>query len=502
MFKYVDRFLDRITMYRLVLYFLTCLFLLSLILAYFNLLQVSFFGLMYSLVVLVFASYVFNRLSAKFFGIPENIESVYITAYILCLILAPPDQGQYVSVLWVLVGAAAVAQVSKYALNFRGKHIFNPAALGVFLVAVVLGQSATWWVGSTPLFLPLLFGVFLILRKLKRFSLALAFLAVSFLTTWFISGAGTALIFEQMMFSSATLFFVGVMLTEPVTMPPTRKKQIVYGALTGLFFSPAVHLGSLYFTPEMALLVGNIFSFAVSPKFRYALKLEGVSNLAKGIKQFAFSGKRFKFLPGQYMEWTLPVTQPDTRGNRRYLTIASSPTEKETLIGVRFYENPSAYKKSLQALPVSSEIMAGQLAGDFVLPRDANLKLAFLAGGIGVTPFRSMVKFLTDTKQKRDVVMLYATGTEEEIAYKEIWEEAKEAFGFKFDYALSGPSSDWSGLKGYVNKENILSMVPDYKERIFYVSGSVRMVEGAREALKNLGVKDSHIKTDFFPGLA
>lgn len=93
MFKYVDRFLDRITMYRLVLYFLTCLFLLSLIFAYFNFLQVSSFGLIYSLVVLVFASYIFNRLSAKFFGIPENIESVYITAYILCLILAPRTKG-------------------------------------------------------------------------------------------------------------------------------------------------------------------------------------------------------------------------------------------------------------------------------------------------------------------------------------------------------------------------------------------------------------------------
>ncbi|MBL8030328.1 MAG: RnfABCDGE type electron transport complex subunit D [Candidatus Doudnabacteria bacterium] len=502
MFKYIDHVLDRVTMYRLVLYFLVFIYCLSVVLALFGLLHIDAFGLLYSLAVLLVASFITNRISAKFFRVSENFESVYITALILSLVLVPPVSGQYLSVLWVLLGAAGFAQISKYAINYKGKHIFNPAAFGIFAVALFVAQPAVWWVGSTPLFLPLLVGCFLILRKLKKFLLAAGFLGATFGITWFVSGASVFLVTRQLFLSSSFLFFLGVMLTEPVTTPPTKIKQILYGMVTGVFFSPVVHVGNLYFTPEIALLLGNIFSFLVSPKFRYSLRLNSIEDLAKGIKQFSFSGRAFKFLPGQYMEWTLRVKRFDSRGNRRFLTIASSPTEQKTLIGVRFYENPSAFKSSLLSLLPGASVLAGQLAGEFVLPENKNIKLAFLAGGIGVTPFRSMLKYLVDKNERRNIVMLYGTGSEEEIAYREIWDEAGRKLGITIWYSLANPSKSWSGLSGYISRENILKAVPDYKDRVFYISGSQRMVEGAKEALFEMGVKRSKIKTDFFPGLA
>ena len=84
------------------------------------------------------------------------------------------------------------------------------------------------------------------------------------------------------------------------------------------------------------------------------------------------------------------------------------------------------------------EIMAGQLAGDFTLPRDKKKKLVFIAGGIGVTPFRSMVKYLSDRGEKRSVVLLYSNRTTAEIAYRDIFDEAARTIGLKTIYAITG----------------------------------------------------------------
>jgi len=190
---------------------------------------------------------------------------------------------------------------------------------------------------------------------------------------------------------TSILFFAFVMLTEPLTTPPTRARRIAYGALIGVLFAPGIHFGTIHSTPELALIVGNIFSYAISPKRKYILKLKSVQKFGADIYDFIFTADRkISFKPGQYMEWTLPATNPpaDTRGNRRYFTIASSPTELELHLGIRYYEPSSTFKKKLLALRSGDEfivsgtsdqsgkpsdnetIIAGQLSGDFTLPND------------------------------------------------------------------------------------------------------------------------------------
>ena len=134
--------------------------------------------------------------------------------------------------------------------------------------------------------------------------------------------------------------------------------------------------------------------------------------------------EKLKFKPGQYLEWTLPHEKIDNRGMRRYFTIASSPTEKDMIMGVKFYDKPSSYKQSLISLENQGIVVASQLAGDFTLPKDKNKKLIFIAGGIGVTPFRSMIKYLIDNNEKRDIVIFYSNKSFADIAYKEIFDEA------------------------------------------------------------------------------
>ena len=146
-------------------------------------------------------------------------------------------------------------------------------------------------------------------------------------------------------------------------------------------------------------MVGNVFSYVVSPKRRVVLKLKRKSKMAPDIVDFVFkSSQKLAFQPGQYMEFTLAHPHPDSRGNRRYFTLASSPTEDVVRLGIRFYQQGSSFKKALYRMDGRTKIVAAQIAGDFTLPADPQQKLVFIAGGIGITPFRSMLKYLLDSQ--------------------------------------------------------------------------------------------------------
>jgi ferredoxin-NADP reductase len=145
-------------------------------------------------------------------------------------------------------------------------------------------------------------------------------------------------------------------------------------------------------------------------------------------------------------------------------------------------------------------LVASQLAGDFVLPKNQKEKIVLVAGGIGITPFRSMIKYLIDTKQKRDIVLIYSNRESEDIVYKEVFDEAQNILGIKTVYAITDQKNP--AYTGRVDEHMIRSQIPDFKERHFYISGPRTMTLAFEHTLKNVGVKNSHIKIDFFPGFA
>jgi ferredoxin-NADP reductase len=293
------------------------------------------------------------------------------------------------------------------------------------------------------------------------------------------------------------------MLTEPLTTPPTRLLRLLYGALVGFLFAPNIHIGGFYLTPEIALLVGNVFSYAVSPKGRYMLTLVGIEQLATDTYDFVFKpDRRFSFNPGQYLEWTLGHHYPDDRGNRRYFTIASSPLEDKVRLGVKFYTPSSTFKHALAAMKVGDKISASHLSGGFVMPKDPKKKLVFIAGGIGVTPFRSMVGYLLDNKEKRPITFLYSNKTAADVAYKDVFDLAHKELGIKTLYALSNEKASVSGMyNGAIDAKLIAQEIPDYKECLFYLSGPHGMVDAFKKTLTDMGVSRFKIKSDFFPGL-
>ena len=492
-------------MYRLVLYILIALVCVASFLSYFSLVPSTPTFIIVSALVLVAVGRIANSLFSWAFDAPTNFESVYITALILALIMTP---AKSFSDLVVLSWAVTLAMLSKYVLSINRKHIFNPAAVGVVITGLVLGQPASWWVGTAWMAPFVAISGFLVIRKLRFYDLAWGFFMVVLVVSLFIAvihGNDLVTGISRIILDSFILFLGSIMVTEPLTMPPTSRLQMIYGGLVGLLSVPQVSLFAFSFSPEMALCVGNIFAYIVSPKEKLLLTLSKKVKIAKDSFEFAFTpAKKFAYTPGQYMEWTMPHPHADSRGTRRYFTLASSPTEETLLLGVKFSQNGSSYKKAFLSLNHQTPVVTGQLAGDFVLPKNPQQKLAFFAGGIGITPFRSMIKYLLDMKQSRDIVLCYSNKVADEIAYQDIFDAAEKKLGIKVVYTLTDKftvPSEWKGKVGRIDQELIKKEIPDFSERLFYLSGPQSMVVGYETVLKKLGVHQKNIKKDFFPGL-
>lgn len=501
--KFIDNFLDNITMYRLVLYYLLLLLFIATVFSFIGLLPFNPVMLVVSVIFITAICWITNKIFAYAFNAPTNVESVYISALILALILSPIKS---ISDLPLLFWAGVLTMASKYILAIDKKHIFNPVAIAVALTAFGFNGSASWWIGTLYM-LPFSLLGFLIVKKLRRYDLVFYFFITALVTILGLSimqGSNLFTTVKLVLYSSPIFFFAFIMLTEPLTTPPTKMLQSVYGALVGILFAPQFHIGSFYTTPETALIIGNVFSYMVSPKYKLMSTIQQKIKIAPDMLDFLFSQqKKLAFLPGQYMEWTLPHKNPDSRGNRRYFTIASSPTEDTLRLGVKFYPNGSSYKKSMATIDATTQLVGAQLSGDFILPKNTNQKLVFIAGGIGITPFRSMIKYLIDTKQKRPITLFYANKTVDEIVYVDVFNQAQEELGIHTIYTLTDQAklpANWRGRVGRIDANMVTQEVPDFMKRTFYLSGPHKMVTAYKETLRSMGVPNKQIKIDFFPG--
>jgi len=501
--KYIDNFLNNITMYRLVAYGLGIIELVAVFFASFGLLHFDPLWVLASFVVLAGSVFVSEWLFAILWSRTMNYESWFITASILFFIISPARDG---GSLLFLALASVVASGSKFVLAWRGKHIFNPAALAAAVLSLGGLWPVSWWIGSNSLWwIALVFG-FLVIRKIRRAGMALWFAVLAVVIQvvhLMLESQLTMGNMQHALIASPLIFLGSLMLTEPATMPARRSQQYLFATVVAVLYALSPNIGPLYFYPEVALLLGNVYAFAVSPKFFMRLRLKAIDEIAPNILNFRFQPTRpFTFLPGQYMEWTLPGVPLDGRSNRRMFTIASSPDEKEVMLGVKFYKPSSNYKQTLRQLKPGASIYASQLAGSFTMPRDQKQKLLFIAGGVGITPFRSMMKTMIDDDAMRDVVLLYAVATEQEIAYGEVFDEARQR-GAKVHYIIANrPSNEPSeyAISGTLTSEVLKELVPDLQERTAFISGPSGMVDGVKHTLRSLGVHRRDIKTDHFSG--
>ena len=503
--KFIDLLIDRITMYRLLLFYLLTLAGTAMLFGALGWLNYSPYSILFTSSYFVILCFVINYIFAKVFDAPTNWESSILPGLILSLIITPAASFK---VIPCFTASAGLAIASKYLLTIRNKHIFNPAAIAVVLTAFGPQESASWWIGASALMPLIVIGGLLISRKIRRLGMVITFIGsviVSTLLFVWLEGRDMGAALQSVLLHSSLFFLAFVMLTEPWTSPTTKGRRIVYAIIVGILFAPSLHIGTVYSTPELALVIGNLFAFLVTPMVKTRLSLKRRNTFGQYTEDIEFTPERaFTYKPGQYVELTLPHSSADSRGLRRYFTLASSPTEDTVRFGIRYYNPGSTFKQTLREADESLFLSAGQLGGDFTMPSDKKQKLTFIAGGIGVTPFRSMIKYLSDKGDNRSVKLLYGERTINDIAYSDVFEEARRKIHVDTTYVVSELKSlpPPHVRPGQINTELIKTAVPDYLERMFYVSGPQPMVQTIKETLVDIGVPSSHVRVDYFFGYA
>lgn len=221
------------------------------------------------------------------------------------------------------------------------------------------------------------------------------------------------------------------------------------------------------------------------------------------------SERKIEYLPGQYFYYTLPkLNYPDTRGATRHFTISSSGTEGEELMLTTRIRAESGYKKSLDELKIGESLEGDGPNGTFILNEEKSEPQIFLAGGIGITPFRSFIKFAIDSGLKTPLYLIYSNSHTEEIVFKnELEKWAQENENFKLILTVSKPEESkekWSGKVGRIDEKLILESVKnwqiDIKNSTFWVCGPPPMVSAMEETLEKLNVSPANIVTEKFTG--
>ncbi len=489
MLNKVQKLIDSTNMYRVVLYGLIILATYSLLLSIFGKTSFTFESGIVSLITLVVTGHLFNNLVGGIYKVHIHKDSQIITSLILYLLFTPTSKP---SELLLLIFVSLMGVLSKYILTINKTHVFNPAAIAAFFGMLFFNYSAMWWVGSSYMFPLVLIFALVVLRKQRKFIVSSVFLIVSYIALYSNYGKYYPnfinFIYETTL-NWPLLFFVSVMVTEPFTLPKKKVQEYIYFAVISIITCTPFHFSKIGTTPELALLIGNIGSFLAAPRFRYYLQLIEKKMIADGAFEFIFkSDKKVKFEAGQYMEVMLPHEKPDNRGVRRFFTVSSSPTSDNVSFGVKVFDKGSTFKNLLTKRD-DLVIYAQQLRGDFVIT-DLSKKYIFIAGGIGITPFISMIRHFSDTKSVVDAHLCYLCTKEEDIAYRKEIDSAAIKLGIKVHY-LIGTALDENFLKNNIS---------DFVLRTVYISGPNGMVDYYTRRLVDFGLKKTQIKRDFFNG--
>lgn len=222
------------------------------------------------------------------------------------------------------------------------------------------------------------------------------------------------------------------------------------------------------------------------------LKLISVKKEAKDINSFIFESEMpISWKAGQYLIVSLNHNNSDLRGKMRFFTIASSPFEKNPTITTKiFKEKPSTFKNALGNLKIGDFLEAKGPDGDLTV-EDKKRKYIFITGGMGITPFRSIISELNHKNLPINIHLVYINRNKDFLFKKEFDDIKDNHPEFKIDYFLS-PFK--------VDKNYLLSLKPEFEKTFFYISGPETMIENIKKILEKLGTPRENIKEDYFLG--
>lgn len=217
----------------------------------------------------------------------------------------------------------------------------------------------------------------------------------------------------------------------------------------------------------------------------------------KEVYSFYFEKNNFSFNPGQYVKLTLPVVNPDFRGSSRYFTVSSSPNDHELMITTKIVK--SSFKKKLHSLKKGDMVSAFGPIGYFNFNIKNKKNKVFLAGGIGLTPYHSVIETYKKNKAIRVCLFVSFPSKKEIIFHDELKEIEKENPNIKIIYTLT--KEKVSGFEnGRIDKEMLLKYCSDYKRSEFFIVGSVAFERNFLAILKEMGISEENVFSENFPG--
>ena len=231
------------------------------------------------------------------------------------------------------------------------------------------------------------------------------------------------------------------------------------------------------------------------------IKLVNKKSLTSDIKQFDFDikGKNLKYKSGQFASINLINGLENEFGHKRFFSFVSSPNNHE-ILSVSTIISSSPYKQKLDQLALGTEVELGPISGHFTLPANITMPLIFIAGGIGITPFISMLRFIREEKIKTPILLLYSVKSITEAVYlDELKKCEKSSTNFQLILTVTQDPA-WTGEKRRIEAEFLKEHVKNLQKSLFYIVGPVGLVQSIKMILVDLGVPEAHLKTDHFSG--
>jgi ferredoxin-NADP reductase len=225
-------------------------------------------------------------------------------------------------------------------------------------------------------------------------------------------------------------------------------------------------------------------------------------DVAKGTLMVVFDllGEEVDHRPGQYF-WVTLLDPPydDEKGPRRHITIVTSPTERGVL-GLATRLRDTAFKRSLADLPVGTEVEVEEPKGSFVLPQETDKHYVFIAGGIGITVFRSMLRYIADEGLPHRVTLVYSNRDRESTAFYDELRELEAANpNLEIVFTMT-KDSGWEGETRRIDADMLRDHLGDLDTYTYLVAGPPGMVEGVTGALQEAGIPEDQIRSQGFSG--
>jgi len=240
------------------------------------------------------------------------------------------------------------------------------------------------------------------------------------------------------------------------------------------------------------------------PVSAYASRLLNRVEVAEGTIAFHFEKPvGFDFIPGQSADLTLlNPSETDSEGDVRTFSIASAPFEEQLMFATRMRD--TAFKRSLKKMPLGTVVKMDSAMGSFTLHKNSAKPAVFLAGGIGITPFSSIVRQADHDRAPHKLYLFYSNRRPEEAPFVEVLQNLEKTNPqFRFIATMTEmPRSKktWNGETGRIDQEMLSKYLNELRGPIYYVAGPPAMVNGIRKMVVASGVDEDDIRNEEFAG--